>query len=259
MEGGGDGGEGRGGGGGGGGENGGDGGAPPPQQVALLPTSEEAREMIGSLPAVQLEAARHAGALLVIADNKSAATPTPTSTAEAKATLREAMAAVANKTSLGGDALKEALALVVQYMRLSQHVNEGNGLPATIVSGKEGRSTARLYHVDSPDVPRYINTLLSAIARVGRRDVLTKTCCLDAERKLVVEHVELSFAAKTSCYRCDLSTAVLDELAADTALCAPVGTLRKLARFAVAAEPAAEAAEPAAQRQRCGAAPHDLP
>jgi len=220
--------------------------APPVQDVVILPTSEEARAAIAALSPADIEAATAVGQQLQIVDTNNKQDEVPTTAAQAKAVILEAMAVAATKVTLTGDALQHTLKLAIWYMQQSREINNGNGLPSTIVSGKSF-SNAGLFEFAAPEASKYLNTLFSAINNIKRQNVLNKIGTVEKPSKLEVEGVSRSYSVGTTLYRADLTTAVLDELAADTELC---GTAKLLKRCTCAKSSGAAASLPAARRQR---------
>ena len=208
---------------------------PPIQKTVLIPLSDEVKATIAALPEAEVASAASAGALIHVAGPNAPPQPQPATASEAKDYIKAAIESVRSKFSLGEEDIKLATALLVQFMELGIGVQ--GGLPSTLISGKE-RSNSRLYEVSSDEVTRFLNVLLSALARLPNNKTLTKTGVLNEDRAIVVEDVSLKFAKKTTLYQSGLDKAVLEQLAADETLCAPRGSLRK--RFAGRTRPRAD-------------------
>ena len=187
------------------------------------------------MPEAEVASAASAGALIHVAGPNAPPQPQSATASEAKDYIKAAIESVRSKFSLGEEDIKLATALLVQFMELGIGIQ--GGLPSTLISGKE-RSNSRLYEVSSDEVTRFLNVLLSALARLPNNKTLIKTGVLNEDRAIVVKDVSLKFAKKTTLYQSGLDKAVLEQLAADETLCAPRGSLRK--RFAGRTRPRAD-------------------
>jgi hypothetical protein len=212
------------------------------QQDIIMPTSAEALESIRALSTEELEASHTAAQSLRI-PSAAPDQEAPMTVDAAKAVLRTAMVQASRKVTLSADAALHALKLAVWYMRHSKTLNNGQGLPATLVSGRSNANSC-LFEVAVPETGKYLNTLFSAISNQKGQSVLTKRESVTSRTTMHVDGDTRVFSPGTTCYKSDLTVEVLDQLEADVELCG-TSELRKRPRREQGA-----ASEPIAQRQR---------
>lgn len=187
---------------------------PAPQQAVLMPVSEEAAALIAEIPEADEAAVRAvANTVRFVASPVPVAQQAPPPTAEEiKEMFDLAEAKVVPEVTLTPEEIKFARAVVLAYMRFCWEINDGNGLPATFISGLRTHSRVALYEAGLK-FGQYFNKLLAALSKTKALNAAGKVP--DGGLKLESNGIKFSFAKHTSMYTTEVPKDVIAALQAD--------------------------------------------